>query len=118
MLGVASIFSGSLFNVMHVFLVTSCLIWKTTENEYANVGYKCIQEEEIYNIVVVHSYFGRLIFQYASFNNSYSLHFFLVAWPIVGIWFTTLKINTMVFNQNGFNFNQFVFDSQGCVINT
>uniref|UniRef100_A0A453RF97 Uncharacterized protein n=1 Tax=Aegilops tauschii subsp. strangulata TaxID=200361 RepID=A0A453RF97_AEGTS len=30
----------------------------------------------------------RLIFQYASFNNSRSLHFFLAAWPVVGICLT------------------------------
>jgi len=46
--------------------------------------------------------FGRLIFQYASFNNSRSLHFFLAAWPVVGIWFTALGISTMAFNLNGF----------------
>jgi photosystem II P680 reaction center D1 protein len=34
-----------------------------------------------------------LIFQYASFNNSRSLHFFLAAWPVVGIWFTALGIS-------------------------
>jgi len=34
--------------------------------------------------VAAHGYFGRLIFQYASFNNSRSLHFFLAAWPVVG----------------------------------
>ncbi|KAL6345151.1 hypothetical protein AAG906_013635 [Vitis piasezkii] len=74
--------------------------------------------EETYNIVAAHGYFGRSIFQYASFNNSCSLHFFLVAWPIVDIWFTILGINTMTFNINGFNFNQSVVDSQGYVINT
>jgi hypothetical protein len=63
-------------------------------------------------------YFGRLIFQYASFNNSRSLHFFLAIWPVVGIWFTALGISTMAFNLNGFNFNQSVIDSQGRVINT
>jgi hypothetical protein len=46
-----------------------------------------IAEEETYNIVAAHGYFGRLIFQYASFNNSRSLHFFLAAWPVVGLWF-------------------------------
>jgi photosystem II P680 reaction center D1 protein len=75
-------------------------------------------EEETYNIVAAHGYFGRLIFQYASFNNSRSLHFFLAAWPVVGIWFTALGISTMAFNLNGFNFNQSVVDSQGRVINT
>ncbi|KAJ8771091.1 hypothetical protein K2173_023416 [Erythroxylum novogranatense] len=92
--------------------------WETTENESANEGYKFGQEEETYNIVAAHGYFGRLIFQYASFNNSRSLHFFLAAWPVVGIWFTALGISTMAFNLNGFNFNQSVVDSQGRVINT
>jgi photosystem II P680 reaction center D1 protein len=59
-----------------------------------------------------------LIFQYASFNNSRSLHFFLAAWPVVGIWFTDLGIITMSFNLNGYNFNQSVDDSQVRVINT
>ncbi|KAG6540712.1 hypothetical protein Mapa_017848 [Marchantia paleacea] len=101
MLGVAGVFGGSLFSAMH-----------------GSFGYKFGQEEETYNIVAAHGYFGRLIFQYASFNNSRSLHFFLAAWPVVGIWFTALGISTMAFNLNGFNFNQSVVDSQGRVINT
>jgi photosystem II P680 reaction center D1 protein len=118
MLGVAGVFGGSLFSAMHGSLVTSSLIRETTENESTNEGYKFGQEEETYNIVAAHGYFGRLIFQYASFNNSRSLHFFLAAWPVVGIWFTALGISTMAFNLNGFNFNQSVLDSQGRVINT
>jgi photosystem II P680 reaction center D1 protein len=50
--------------------VTSSLIRETTENESTNYGYKFGQEEETYNIVAAHGYFGRLIFQDASFNNS------------------------------------------------
>jgi photosystem II P680 reaction center D1 protein len=73
---------------MHGSLVTSSLIRETTENESANEGYRFGQEEETYNIVAAHGSFGRLIFQYASFNNSRSLHFFLAAWPVVGLWFT------------------------------
>ena len=118
MLGVAGVFGGSLFSAMHGSLVTSSLIRETTENESANAGYKFGQEEETYNIVAAHGYFGRLIFQYASFNNSRSLHFFLAIWPVVGIWFTALGVSTMAFNLNGFNFNQSVVDSQGRVINT
>ncbi|TYH05957.1 hypothetical protein ES288_A08G120000v1 [Gossypium darwinii] len=118
MLGVAGVFGGSLFSAMHGSLVTSSLIRETTENESANEGYRFCQEEETYNIVAAHGYFGRLIFQYASFNNSRSLHFFLAAWPVVGIWFTALGISTTAFNLNGFNFNQSVVDSQGRVINT
>ncbi|KAG8500910.1 hypothetical protein CXB51_002999 [Gossypium anomalum] len=80
----ASVFGGSLFSAMHRSLVTSSLIRETTENESANEGYRFGQEKKTYNIVAAHSYFGRLIFQYASFNNSRSLHFFLAAWPVVG----------------------------------
>jgi photosystem II P680 reaction center D1 protein len=105
MLGVAGVFGGSLFSAMHGSLVTSSLIRETTENESANYGYKFGQEEETYNIVAAHGYFGRLIFQYASFNNSRALHFFLGAWPVVGIWFTAMGVATMAFNLNGFNFN-------------
>uniref|UniRef100_A0A7S3LAS1 Photosystem II protein D1 n=2 Tax=Amphora coffeiformis TaxID=265554 RepID=A0A7S3LAS1_9STRA len=118
MAGVAAVFGASLFSAMHGSLVTSSLIRETTENESTNAGYKFGQEEETYNIVAAHGYFGRLIFQYASFNNSRALHFFLAAWPVVGIWLTAMGISTMAFNLNGFNFNQSVVDSQGRVINT
>ncbi|KAM6572369.1 hypothetical protein CsatA_016449 [Cannabis sativa] len=116
--GVAGVFGGCLFSAMHGSLVTSNLIRETIENESANEGYRFGQEEETYNIVAAHGYFGRLIFQYASFNNSRSLHFFLVAWLVVGIWFIALGISTMAFNLNYFNFNQSVVDSEGRVINT
>ena len=66
MLGVAGVFGGSLFSAMHSSLVTSSLIRETIENESANAGYKFGQEEETYNIVAAHGYFGHLIFQYAS----------------------------------------------------
>merc|ERR1711930_22471 len=118
MAGVAGVFGGSLFSAMHGSLVTSSLLRETTENESTNYGYKFGQEEETYNIVAAHGYFGRLIFQYASFNNSRSLHFFLAAWPVIGIWFTSLGLSTIAFNLNGFNFNQSIVDTQGRVINT
>lgn len=102
---------------MHGSLVTSSLIRETTDVESANKGYKFGQEEETYNIVAAHGYFGRLIFQYASFNNSRSLHFLLAAWPVVGIWFASLGISTMSFNLNGFNFNHSIVDSKGNAIN-
>ena len=116
MLGVAGVFGGSLFSAMHGSLVTSSLISETSESESQNYGYKFGQETETYNILAAHGYFGRLIFQYASFNNSRSLHFFLAAWPVVCIWFTALGISTMAFNLNGFNFNHSILDSQGRVL--
>ena len=70
MFGVAGVFGGSLFSAMHGSLVSSSLIRETTENVSANLGYKFGQDEETYNIVAAHGYFGRLLFQYASFSNS------------------------------------------------
>ena len=118
MLGVAGVFGGSLFSAMHGSLVTSSLVRETTETESQNYGYKFGQEEETYNICAAHGYFGRLIFQYASFNNSRSLHFFLAAWPVVGIWFAALGVSTMAFNLNGFNYNGSIMDNQERVIPT
>ena len=118
MIGVAGVFGGALFSAMHGSLVTSSLVRETTETESQNYGYKFGQEEETYNIVAAHGYFGRLIFQYASFNNSRSLHFFLAAWPVIGIWSAAMAVCCFAFNLNGFNFNQSVLDTQGHVINT
>ncbi|HEY9728133.1 MAG TPA: photosystem II q(b) protein [Chroococcales cyanobacterium] len=123
MLGVAGVFGGALFSAMHGSLVTSSLVRETSEIESQNYGYKFGQEEETYNIVAAHGYFGRLVGRtneiiLGTNANSRTLHFLLAAWPVVGIWFTALGISTMAFNLNGFNFNQSVLDSQGRVINT
>jgi len=117
-LGVAGVFGGSLFSAMHGSLVTSSLLAETSGDVSLNVGYNFGQEDETYSISAAHGYFGRLIFQYASFNNSRSLHFFLAAWPVIGIWFTALGVGTMAFNLNGLNFNQSIIDSSGHLINS
>jgi len=117
-LGVAGVFGGSLFSAMHGSLVTSSLLAETAGELTLNVGYNFGQEDETYSISAAHGYFGRLIFQYASFNNSRSLHFFLGAWPVIGIWFTALGVSTMAFNLNGFNFIQSISDEQGHILNS
>jgi photosystem II P680 reaction center D1 protein len=117
-LGVAGVFGGSLFSAMHGSLVTSSLLAETAGELTLNVGYNFGQEDETYSISAAHGYFGRLIFQYASFNNSRSLHFFLGAFPVIGIWFTSLGVSTMAFNLNGFNFIQSISDSNGRLINS
>ena len=61
---------------MHGSLVTSSLLSETVAHSSLNVGYLFGQEDETYTISAAHGYFGRLLFQYASFNNSRSLHFF------------------------------------------
>ena len=117
-LGVASVFGGSLFSAMHGSLVTSSLLAESGGELTASLGYNFGQEDETYSISAAHGYFGRLIFQYASFNNSRSLHFFLGGWPVIGIWFTALGVSTMAFNLNGLNFIQSISDSTGHLINS
>jgi photosystem II P680 reaction center D1 protein len=68
---------GKILYIYQIYsLVTSSLIRETSGYESLNYGYKFGQDEETYNIVAAHGYFGRLIFQYASFNDSRALHFF------------------------------------------
>jgi len=117
-LGVMGVFGGSLFSAMHGSLVTSTLLSETDYNQSLNSGYSFGQEDETYSISCAHGYFGRLLVQYASFNNSRSLHFFLAAWPVIGIWFTSMGVSTMAFNLNGLNFNQSILDSDSHVLPT
>merc|ERR1719460_2926907 len=116
--GVMGVFGGSLFSAMHGSLVSSTLLSETELNQSLNSGYAFGQEDETYSISAAHGYFGRLLVQFSSFNNSRSLHFFLAAWPVVGIWLTSLGVSTMAFNLNGLNFNQAISDSNGRVIST
>jgi photosystem II P680 reaction center D1 protein len=118
MLGVAGVFGGALISATHGSLVTSSLIRETTENESQSNGYKFGQEQETYNLVAAHGYLGRLLFQYASFNNSRSLHFVMAALPVIGIWSASMGIAMSSANLNGLNFNQSILDSKGHVIPT
>ena len=117
-LGVSGVFGGSLLSAMHGSLVTSSLLAESAGDVSLNIGYSFGQEDETYSISAAHGYFGRLIFQYASFNNSRSLHFFLGGWPVIGIWFTGVGVSTMAFNLNGLNLNQSIIDSNGHLINS
>jgi photosystem II P680 reaction center D1 protein len=117
-LGVGGVFGGSLFSAMHGSLVTSSLISETIDDVSLNSGYNFGQLTETYSISSAHGYFGRLIIQYASFNNSRSLHFLLGVFPVVGIWFTSLGVSTMAFNLNGLNFNQSILHRTGLIINS
>lgn len=118
MLGVAGVYGASFFSAMHGSLVTTTHISETSSDESNNNGYRYGQESETYSITSAHGYFGRLLVQYFSFNNSRSLHFFLCAWPVIGIWLTSMGVSTMAFNLNGLNFNQSVLTSTGTTQNT
>ncbi|MFB6276495.1 MAG: photosystem II q(b) protein [Halothece sp.] len=119
MIAVAGVFGGAFLSSLHGSLVTSSIIRETSEIESQNQGYKFGQQEATYNLLAGHqAYLGRILFRGADFRNSRSVHFFLAAWPVIGIWFAALAVGSMAFNLNGFNFNQSILDSQGRVIKT
>ena len=70
MLGAAGVFGGSLFSAMHGSLVTLPLICKTSGLESLNYGYLSGQEEETYNIVATHGYFGNPMSQHETYNGT------------------------------------------------
>ena len=118
MLAVAGSFGGALLAALHGSLVTSTVIRETTEDESSNRGYLFGQHEPTYNLVAAHAYLGRVIMPYATSDNSRSIHVWLAAWPVVGIWCSALAVCSFAFNLNGFNFNHSVLDHQGRVIPT
>jgi len=118
MLAVAGSFGGALLAALHGSLVTSTVIRETTEDESINRGYLFGQHEPTYNLVAAHAYLGRVIMPYATSDNSRSIHVWLAAWPVVGIWCSALAVCSFAFNLNGFNFNHSVLDHQGRVIPT
>ena len=75
MLGVAGVFGGSLFSAMHGSLVTSSSSVRRLKLSPRTMPQ--VRSRRDLQHRRAHGYFGRLIFQYASFNNSRSLHFFL-----------------------------------------
>jgi len=81
-MGVAAVFGGSLFLSMHRCLATSSLLAETAGDLLLNADYNLGQISKTYSIPATHSYFGKLIFQDASFNSSRSLNFFLGVWPL------------------------------------
>ena len=78
-LGVSGVFGGSLLSAMHGSLVTSSLLAESAGDVSLNIGYSFGQEDETYSISAAHGYFGRLIFQYASFNNSRTFSYYFGA---------------------------------------
>ena len=96
MAGVAGVFGGSLFSAMHGSLVTSSLIRETSETVNNN-GYKFGQEEETYNIVAAHGYFGRLILPICFIQQLSCITLILSYINIAGIWLTALGVSTMAF---------------------
>jgi photosystem II P680 reaction center D1 protein len=115
-LGVIGVFGGALLSAMHGSLVTSTLIRTSSGKESINVGYKLGQKTATYSFPASQKYLRRLSFGRLSFPNSRSLHFFLAAFPVAGIWSAALGVDIAAFNFHGFNGNQTAIYSHGQVV--
>jgi photosystem II P680 reaction center D1 protein len=115
-LGVIGVLGGALLCAVHGSIVTSTLIRNTTEQESINAGYKLGQRNPTYNFGKAQNY-QRSIWG-LSFPSSRSLHFFLAAFPVAGIWSAAIGIDIAAFDFEGFNFQQPTIVHQGQIIPT
>ena len=103
-LGVMGVLGGALFCAMHGSIVTSSLIRHTNNSTSLNQGYKLGQKKPTYSFKKSQNYQRSLLG--LSFPNSRSLHFFLAAFPVAGIWSAAIGIDIAAFDFTGFNFQQ------------
>jgi len=104
MLGVSVCLAVPLSRHCTVRLSPVRLVRETHESESLDYGYKFGQEEETYNIVAAHGYFGPPDLQYASFDNSRSLHFCSRLGGWWGIGSRPWASGTRPLTSTGFNF--------------
>ncbi|MGF1539827.1 MAG: photosystem II q(b) protein [Pleurocapsa sp.] len=115
-LGVIGVLGGALLCAAHGSIVTSSLIRHSSQNESINLGYKLGQKIPTYNFSKAQNYQQSL--WGLSFANSRSLHFFLAAFPVAGIWSAAIGVDIAAFDFEGFNLQQPTLFSQGQVIPT
>jgi photosystem II P680 reaction center D1 protein len=114
-MGVIGVLGGAFAGAMHGSLVTSTLIHANeSESESINNGYKIGQKNPTYNFGFAQLYLWQLIWKLASFPNSRTLHFFLAALPVAGIWSAALAIDIAAFNFEKLTFTQPEIPVPGC----
>ncbi|MBE9046805.1 photosystem II q(b) protein [Pleurocapsales cyanobacterium LEGE 10410] len=104
MLGVMGVLGGALFCAMHGSIVTSTVIRNTNRHESINLGYRLGQKKPTYSFGKSQNY-QRSLWGF-SFPSSRSLHFFLAAFPVAGIWSAAIGVDIAAFDFEGFNLQQ------------
>lgn len=115
-LGVIGVLGGAFLCAVHGSIVTSTVIRETDEHQSINAGYKLGQKHQTYNFDKSQKYQRKL--WWFSFPNKRSLHFFLAAFPVAGIWSAALGVDIAAFDFEGFNFQQPTIISEGKIIPT
>ncbi|MEO1669443.1 MAG: photosystem II q(b) protein [Cyanobacteria bacterium J06631_2] len=115
-LGVIGVLGGALLCAMHGSIVSSSLIRNTNRSESINLGYGLGQKIPTYSFDKSQNYQRRL--WGFSFPSSRSLHFFLAAFPVAGIWSAAIGVDIAAFDFEGTNLQQPTIISQGKIIPT
>ena len=115
-LGAIGVLGGALLCAMHGSIVTSSLIRNTDLSESINLGYKLGQKKPTYSFAKSQNY-QRCLWGF-SFPNKRSLHFFLAAFPVAGIWSAAIGVDIAAFDFEGFNLQQPTIISQGEIVPT
>ncbi|MEM8675724.1 MAG: photosystem II q(b) protein [Cyanobacteria bacterium P01_G01_bin.67] len=115
-IGVIGVFGGALLCAMHGSIVTSSIIRQPKTSKSINIGYKLKQKTPAYSFSKSQNY-QRKLWGF-SFPSSRSLHFFLAAFPVAGIWSAAIGIDIAAFDFAGFNFQQPTIINQGRIIPT
>lgn len=117
-LGVIGVFGGAFLAAVHGSLVTSTLFRKTQPHESINAGYILGQKEPTYSFRAAQRFQQQVFWRGLSFPNSRSVHFFLAALPVAGIWSAALGVDIAAFNFEKFTFRTSTLVSQGQVVPT
>jgi photosystem II P680 reaction center D1 protein len=116
-LGVMGVFGGALLCTIHGSLVCSTLLRTTDSEGSINQGYCLGQKEETYHFPSAQHYQKRL--WGISLPDSRTVHFFLAAIPVAGIWSAALGVDIAAFNFDLLTFpNASPIQSQGRTIPT
>ena len=120
-LGVIGVFGGALLCAAHGSLVTSALARRPEDN--AAMGKHALvkrersssrnnsrknprQKEKVYSFEHIQSYQQKLFWRGVKFKDSRTLHFFLAAFPVAGIWSAALGIDVAALGFDRFSFNR------------
>ncbi|MEO0490270.1 MAG: photosystem II q(b) protein [Cyanobacteria bacterium P01_A01_bin.123] len=105
-LGVMGVFGGSLLCAAHGSLVTSALI-RHPENASSGLKHSDLKPaRKNYSFEHIQSYQQKLFWRGFTFKTSRSVHFFLAAIPVAGIWSAALGIDMAAFGFDRFSLNR------------
>ncbi|MEO1095024.1 MAG: photosystem II q(b) protein [Cyanobacteria bacterium J06638_28] len=96
-LGVIGVFGGSLLCAAHGALVTSALIRHPDAPSFFPQPPWAKNTRRAYSFEHIQANQQKLLWRGCSFTTSRSLHFFLAAFPVAGIWSAALGIDTAAF---------------------